>query len=130
MVSLRRTGIHLPYGAHVVVPTYGIHNGENNYENPAVFDALRYIKQKDISHPTKEYRHNDHIKKANLSIVTSSPSYHLCHFGKHACPGRFFAPNELKLLLAYVVLNYDIESLVERPRGRWVPHLDCLLRGP
>ncbi|KAI1347937.1 cytochrome P450 [Xylaria sp. FL0043] len=29
--------------------------------------------------------------------------------GKHACPGRFFAAQEIKLILAYLLLNYDIK---------------------
>ena len=30
-------------------------------------------------------------------------------------PGRFFAANQLKLLIAHFVLNYDVESLATRP---------------
>ena len=29
-------------------------------------------------------------------------------FGRHACPGRFFAANEIKLILARLLLDYDI----------------------
>ncbi|KAL7269164.1 hypothetical protein RUND412_008185 [Rhizina undulata] len=29
--------------------------------------------------------------------------------GKHPCPGRFFAVNELKLLMSYIILNYDFK---------------------
>jgi cytochrome P450 len=36
--------------------------------------------------------------------------------GKHACPGRFFAGNELKAMMAHVLLNYDIRSEVEGVR--------------
>lgn len=32
-------------------------------------------------------------------------------FGKHACPGRFFAAQELKTMLAHVLLKYDIEFI-------------------
>lgn len=28
--------------------------------------------------------------------------------GKHACPGRFFACTEIKLLLAYFLRNYEV----------------------
>jgi cytochrome P450 len=60
------------------------------------------------------------IKKANYALVSTSADYQPFGHGRHACPGRFFAANELKLLLAYMVLNYDIEMLKERPAGRWV----------
>ncbi|KAF2966816.1 hypothetical protein GQX73_g6755 [Xylaria multiplex] len=29
--------------------------------------------------------------------------------GKHACPGRFFAAQEIKLILSHLLLNYDIK---------------------
>jgi cytochrome P450 len=30
-------------------------------------------------------------------------------FGRHACPGRFFAANEIKLILSRILLDYDIK---------------------
>ena len=50
-------------------------------------------------------------------MVTTSADYLPFGHGRHACPGRFFVANELQLLLAYMVLNYDIEPLAERPQG-------------
>ncbi|KAK3068494.1 hypothetical protein LTS18_000643 [Coniosporium uncinatum] len=40
--------------------------------------------------------------------------------GRHACPGRFFAANQLKLLLAQIVLGYDIQPIDERPQNPWL----------
>lgn len=36
-------------------------------------------------------------------------------------PGRFFAAHELKLMLAYLVLNYDVRSEIEGviPKPSW-----------
>lgn len=28
-------------------------------------------------------------------------------YGRHACPGRFLANNELKMILAHALINYD-----------------------
>ena len=28
-------------------------------------------------------------------------------YGEHACPGRFFASNEMKVALSFLLLNYD-----------------------
>ncbi|KAF8076048.1 cytochrome P450, partial [Lyophyllum atratum] len=44
--------------------------------------------------------------------------------GGHACPGRFFAVNELKAFLAHVLLNYDVafENNGGRPQDRWFGH--------
>ncbi len=30
-------------------------------------------------------------------------------FGRHACPGRFFAANEIKMIIANFVMDYDIK---------------------
>ena len=30
-------------------------------------------------------------------------------YGKYACPGRFYASNEMKLVLAHLLLRYDIK---------------------
>lgn len=113
-------GVHLPYGANVAVPAYGIHNDENNYTNPFVYDALRYVKQKESLDAAEEGNGDNYIQKANLSMVSTSAEYLPFGHGRHACPGRFFAANKLKLLLAYMVLNYDIEALVKRPNGTWI----------
>jgi cytochrome P450 len=30
-------------------------------------------------------------------------------YGRHACPGRFFAANEIKLILARMILDFDMK---------------------
>lgn len=39
-------------------------------------------------------------------------------YGRHACPGRFFAANEIKLICAQILLNYDLK-LPEGVSGRY-----------
>ena len=34
----------------------------------------------------------------------------------HTSPGRFFAANELKAMLAFIVLNYDLKLANDGPR--------------
>lgn len=34
--------------------------------------------------------------------------------GRHACPGRFFASQEMKLMLAHIVMTYDVRVDGER----------------
>lgn len=35
-------------------------------------------------------------------------------------PGRFFVAHELKMILAYLVQNYEIKPLAERPKTMWM----------
>jgi hypothetical protein len=40
-----------------------------------------------------------------------------------ASPGRFFVAHELKLVMAYLLLNYDIKLINERPKSQWFGHV-------
>jgi len=42
--------------------------------------------------------------------------------GRHACPGRYLAACELKLMLAHVVMAYDVklENDGVRPEDMWI----------
>ncbi|KAF9528913.1 hypothetical protein CPB83DRAFT_853417 [Crepidotus variabilis] len=33
--------------------------------------------------------------------------------GRHVCPGRYFAASELKLMMAHIVMNYDVRTIEE-----------------
>ena len=43
-------------------------------------------------------------------------------YGKHACPGRFFAVNEIKLILANLLLRFDFKMKQEDAKqGKFKP---------
>jgi cytochrome P450 len=52
-------------------------------------------------------------------VMTSDKNLHFGH-GKHACPGRFFAANEVKTLLVLLLMRFDmsIEGNVGWPEVR------------
>ena len=54
-------------------------------------------------------------KQNGLSV----PSDHFLAWGhgRHACPGRFFAAHLMKIMLAHVLVNYDIEADGPKPKG-------------
>lgn len=54
-------------------------------------------------------------------MVTPNLDYLLFGQGRHACPGRFFAVNELKVMMAHVILTYDVKLEREGvpPLPRW-----------
>lgn len=57
------------------------------------------------------------LELKNQSLVTVGDNFLAFGNGRHACPGRFFAAQEMKLMLAYLVLNYDIDRMDKRPEG-------------
>lgn len=68
------------------------------FPNPETFDGHRFLNLR--STPGNENKHQ---------FVTTSPECNVFGHGHHACPGRFFASNELKLLLAHMVMMYDFK---------------------
>jgi len=45
---------------------------------------------------------------AGSQFVSVSPSSLTFGLGRHACPGRFFAANEIKMICAVLLMNYDV----------------------
>ncbi|PHH61223.1 hypothetical protein CDD81_657 [Ophiocordyceps australis] len=101
-------GTELPAGTRVVAPLAGIAHDERFFPNPDEFDPLRFYR----------LRHESAAANNRLQFTSISDTYVNFGAGRHACPGRFFASNEIKLILARFVLDYDIRLRPgeERPR--------------
>ncbi|TRM59925.1 cytochrome P450 [Schizophyllum amplum] len=102
-------GTHVPVGAFISVASDAIHHNEGAYKNAHVFDGFRYSRLRETD-PTK------------YQMVNTDCDYVLFGHGFHACPGRFFAANELKAMLAHLVLHYAVQleggSRV-KPENEW-----------
>ncbi|UNI24434.1 hypothetical protein JDV02_010178 [Purpureocillium takamizusanense] len=106
-------GTELPAGTRVIAPAAGIHSDERFFPDPSTLDAMRF------------HRLRQESEEANnrLQFTSLGDTYINFGAGKHACPGRFFAGNEVKLILARFLLAYDIRL---RP-GRTGPRSICLV---
>jgi len=103
-------GTCIPAGTIVPAAPPFEHMDPDHYSNPQDFYPWRFsdMREKD----GEELRHQ---------FVSTSVDYLPFGYGKYACPGRFFAANELKAMLAYVVMNYDVKFEHEgvRPQNVW-----------
>ncbi|KKZ59939.1 hypothetical protein EMCG_05230 [[Emmonsia] crescens] len=87
----------LPKGELIVVACDKMWD-PNTYPNPNTFDPYRFLKLRETpGHET------------SAQLVSPSPEHLGFGFGKHACPGRFFAANEVKIALCHILLKYDIK---------------------
>jgi len=93
-------GVTIPEGTIVSVPASTIHMDENIYSNPEQFDGFRFSKARDMG---------GDIMMASHSAVSTSPEYLVFGLGRHTCPGRFFAVNQIKALVARIIMTYDIK---------------------
>ncbi|KXN88634.1 Ent-kaurene oxidase [Leucoagaricus sp. SymC.cos] len=112
-------GITLPYGTSLSIITEPVHHDPAMYDNPSEFNGSRFYelgKEELGRGDGAEY----HVKHALASVT---PTWLLWGVGKHACPGRFLAAHEIKVVIAQILLYYDI-ALVDgrRPDNNWVMH--------
>lgn len=69
---------------------------EKLHANPEQWDGYRF------------YKMREEPGKQNVAqLVSTSPDHLAFGHGMHACPGRFFAANELKILLIMIIMRYD-----------------------
>ncbi|EKJ72481.1 hypothetical protein FPSE_07362 [Fusarium pseudograminearum CS3096] len=84
-------------GTKVVCDTTHMWNPEF-HENGDKFDGYRYLRMREAS---------EQDKNAHPHLVSPSVDHLGFGYGNHACPGRFFAANELKIALCHMLLKYD-----------------------
>ncbi|KAK7441541.1 hypothetical protein VKT23_016534 [Stygiomarasmius scandens] len=108
-------GTTVPAGVTLAVPAFSLHRDEVSpsafsiraifqqspqrlYENPTEFNPFRFSEMRSVE--------GEGIKH---QMITPNSEYVFFGAGRHACPGRFFAVNELKTLLAETLLTYDVK---------------------
>ncbi|KAJ7937288.1 cytochrome P450 [Mycena leptocephala] len=105
-------GTTIPYGAFLSVSSIPVHYDPANYDCPTVFDGFRFSRMRD-----ERARQGDSEGGIfNRHMVTTSTDHLVFGHGRHACPGRFFAATEIKTMLAYILINYDVRSETEGVR--------------
>ncbi|KAL2065895.1 hypothetical protein VTL71DRAFT_3565 [Oculimacula yallundae] len=117
-------GLHLPHGTRIGTSTYSIHHDNNVYENAKTYDAFRFSRVRAGAAKSNGALNKEDLAKVleakNLSTVTTSDTFLSFGHGRHACPGRFFAATEMKLLLAHIILNYDVKPFEARPANSYI----------
>ncbi len=116
-------GWRAPRGAYIGLDVHSVQHDPDVYPRPEMYDAFRFSRPKEESHETSKDGNSDDaadiLRLKNTGLVTTSDSFLNFGHGRHACPGRFFVALELQMLLAYMVLNYEVKPLASRPPNKW-----------
>ncbi|KFA76890.1 hypothetical protein S40288_09302 [Stachybotrys chartarum IBT 40288] len=105
-------GTVLQPGTHIAFPLHQISNDEDLWENPSQFDGFRFQKLRDLPGNESKYQ-----------FTTTGATNLAFGYGVHACPGRFFAANEIKMILIHLIENFDFKFKgdIGRPGSLWTP---------
>ncbi|KAL1859173.1 hypothetical protein Plec18167_007445 [Paecilomyces lecythidis] len=97
-------GTHIPKGTVIAMPLYETCHDPELYPDPETFDGFRF------------YNLRQEVDNTNRLQYTSTASdYPIFGHGKHACPGRFFATAEIKVIIATILRDYDL-AIDEKPK--------------
>ncbi len=91
--------ITLPKGSYIAVAAGPIACSEAVYDSPEKFDGFRFHRMR---HGPQANSHAHQFVNTGLDNMTFG-------HGRFACPGRFFASNESKIILGMLLLEYEVK---------------------
>jgi cytochrome P450 len=92
------TGHILPYGTRMTIHAHAINRNPEIYPNPTKFEPFRFSNLRETPGNEHKYQH----------ATTGMDNINFGH-GLWACPGRFFASVEIKVVLSYILRHYDVK---------------------
>lgn len=109
-----------------------IHCDEAIYPDARHFNPFRFVA---TEHEDSKSDGGQKKRYYATTKPTATPDDHFFGFGtsKNPCPGRFLAVHEMKLVVAYLLTNYDIGYTKARPQptnllAMKLPKTDTLIR--
>ena len=118
-------GWHAPYGTTISSPLRGAHTDPSFHDSPYRFDPFRFSREREVyeAKAAEEKDPREGLKLRAQGMVTTSDRHFPFGHGRHACPGRFLVAHELKMIIAHLLMNYDLKMLVNRPQPRVIGKL-------
>ncbi|KAK3369720.1 ent-kaurene oxidase [Lasiosphaeria ovina] len=113
-----QNGDRIPKGTYIETANTAVLRDPSLYPSPDDFNPHRFsaLREPDVPDPLG-YKNREQYQY--VSVTKENMSF---GFGRHACPGRYFAANEIKMILAQLLLHYDIrmpDGESERYQSVW-----------
>lgn len=103
-------GVHLPQDTMISILQRAPSLDATHFSNPTKYDPFRFSR--------RARSERTFFPPSLVDISDTNRSFGL---GKHACPGRFLVDFELKMIVAYLLLNYDVRLAEEHSGVRPPP---------
>jgi cytochrome P450 len=123
-IENKRAGWKLPFGATIGIDVHSVMHDPLIYPNPDSYDPFRFARAREQEEASsgsegEQPKVAGSLESKQLGLSTTSGTFLPFGHGRHACPGRFLVSHELKMLLAYATMFYEIEPLETRPANTW-----------
>ncbi|TVY90415.1 Cytochrome P450 monooxygenase [Lachnellula willkommii] len=92
-----KDGLTIPSGFTMAFPSYHHNFDSAVHPHPDTFDAYRHLRKREESNT-----HKFHFASVSEDMLNWGA-------GRHACPGRFFAQETLKLLIIHMLVHYEFK---------------------
>lgn len=99
-------GFVIPANTQIGVPAHAIGLDPQLYDDPFTFDGYRFHK----------LRQSNPILAGQQQYTAANLTNMSWGYGKHACPGRWFADVEIKMILIQLLLDFDFKFLPGKER--------------
>jgi cytochrome P450 len=118
-------GLVLPVGTRIAFPIGAIQTDPDNFDHADKFDGRRFLPL--LNQEKAKDEPSNVISAATMSTTNLAYGY-----GKHSCVGRFYTVRKVKLIVAKMLLEYDLKwahEVTERPKrfaimGQFAPNLE------
>ncbi|KAI0198172.1 cytochrome P450 [Astrocystis sublimbata] len=118
-----RNGIHVPEGTYTTMFVSEIEHDLEYVPNPDKFDAFRAYREKQALGFTNP-------ASRDLDFAAATRSNLGFGYGRSACPGRFFASLEIKMIMVKLLTEYDFAFRPGEGRPKMFALLDFLIVSP
>lgn len=92
-----KDGLRIPANTQCCFPNYELNHDADVYPDPQTFDGYRFLRLRQTVDSNKF--HFAYVSDQSINFGA----------GTHSCPGRHFASNEIKILLAELLQGYEVK---------------------
>ncbi|KAH7015594.1 cytochrome P450 [Ilyonectria destructans] len=97
----------IPAGVTIEVPAVAVNSDPEVFPKADEMDPLRFYRLRQAA------KASGSVEGSALNqFVSVSQNSLTFGYGRHACPGRFFAANEIKMILANFLLRYEVKNVI------------------
>lgn len=103
-------GTAVPKCTIIGVPSHAIQTDTRRDLTADTFDGFRFVgvAQSDGKHLRMTDTAPDYLSFGHGKVTNASIACALLTKCQHACPGRFWAANEIKMIVVYLLENFDL----------------------